>query len=104
MFSHYWDEESEALIKNPFIDKLVNERKIKLRYGIDKNGKPKWYDLIVKNISQNSENKTYTYTAKSLFVNELSKSGFNLEFDSELENNMGNIEYLAEKILDGSDW
>lgn len=104
MFSHYWDEESESLVKNPFVDKLVNERKIKLRYGVDKNGKPKWYDLIIKNISQNSENKTYTYTAKSLFVNELSKSGFNLEFGSELENNMGNIEYLAEKVLDGSDW
>jgi hypothetical protein len=50
MFSHYWDEESEALIKNPFIDKLVNERKIKLRYGTEKDGKPKWYDLIIKNI------------------------------------------------------
>ena len=104
MFSHYWDEESETLVKNPFIDKLVNERKIKLRYGIEKNGKPKWYDLVIKNIQQNSETKVYTYTAKSLFVNELSKSGFNLEFDAELENNMGNIEYLAEQILDGSDW
>jgi hypothetical protein len=27
-----------------------------------------------------------------------------LEFDQELENNMGNIETLAERILDESDW
>jgi hypothetical protein len=34
----------------------------------------------------------------------LSKTGFELEFDNELENNMGSVEYLAEKILEGSDW
>jgi len=34
----------------------------------------------------------------------LSKSGFELILDAELENNMGNITTLAETILDGSDW
>jgi hypothetical protein len=38
-----------------------------------------------------------------LFVNELSKSGFNLEFNAELENNTGNVEKLASYILDESD-
>ena len=37
-------------------------------------------------------------------MNELSKSGFNLEFDQKLENNMGNIETLAERVLEESDW
>jgi hypothetical protein len=39
-----------------------------------------------------------------LFINELSKSGFNLELNAELENNMGNINTLAEVILEESDW
>lgn len=104
MYSHYYDTEADAYFENPFIGLLINERKIKLRYGAPGHKDTKWYDLIIKNIQENSESKTYTYTAKDLFVNELSKSGFNLVFDNQLENNMGNIETLAERILDESDW
>ena len=104
MYSHYYDTEADEYFENPFIKLLINERKIKLRYGALGQKDTKWYDLIIKNIQENSESKTYTYTAKDLFVNELSKSGFNLVFDSQLENNMGNIETLAERILDESDW
>lgn len=104
MFSHYLDEDSGELYENPFIKLLVNERKIKLRYGaLDAKG-TKWYDLVIKNVQENSDTKTYTYTAKDLFVNELSKSGFNLVLDAELENNMGTIQELAEVVLDESDW
>lgn len=104
MYSHYYDTTQEESYQNPFIGLLVNERKIKLRYGPLGAPDTKWYDLIIKNIQENSESKTYSYTAKDLFANELSKSGFNLEFDQELENNMGNIDTLAERVLDGSDW
>ena len=102
VYSKYWDEDAEEFFDNPFLKLLVNERKIKLRYGPI--GDCKWYDLIIKNVQENSETKTFTYTAKDQFVNELSKSGFELVLDAELENNMGNIEYLAEKVLEGSDW
>jgi hypothetical protein len=34
----------------------------------------------------------------------LSKTGFDLEFAPELENNMGTVVQLGEKILEGSDW
>ena len=104
MYSHYYDLDSDELYINPYINLLINERKIKVRYGALGHKDTKWYDLIIKNIQENSETKTYNYTAKSQFVNELSKSGFNLEFNQELENNMGNIETLAERVLDGSDW
>ena len=104
MYSHYYDTEEEEYFLNPFINLLVNERKIKLRYGALGAEDTKWYDLVIKNIQENSETKIYSYTAKDLFVNELSKSGFDLEFHQDLENNMGNIEYLAEEILDESDW
>ena len=98
LYSHYYNEDTESLESNPFIKLLVNERKVKLNYD------SKWYDFVIKKIEENSEEKTYTYTAKDLFINELSKSGFDLEFDTELENNMGTIEELAEKILAESDW
>ena len=104
MYSHYYDIHTEQYCQNPFLSYLVNERKIKVRYGALGAEDTKWYDLVIKNIQENSENKTFTYTAKDQFVNELSKSGFNLQFDQELENNMGNIETLAEKILEESDW
>lgn len=104
MYSHYYDEEADDFFVNPFIGLLVNERKIKLRYGELGAEDTKWYDLVIKNVQENSETKTFTYTAKDLFINELSKSGFNLELNAELENNMGNINTLAEVILEGSDW
>ena len=104
MYSHYYDEEADDFFVNPFIGLLVNERKIKLRYGELGAEDTKWYDLVIKNVQENSETKTFTYTAKDLFINELSKSGFNLELNAELENNMGNINTLAKVILEGSDW
>ena len=104
LYSKYWDEEAEEFYDNPFLKLLVNERKIKLRYGAIGMTDCKWYDLIIKNVQENSESKIFNYTAKDQFVNELSKSGFDLVLDAELENNMGNITTLAETILDGSDW
>lgn len=102
MYSSYWDDDAEDFRDNPFIDFLVNERKIKLR--VDEEADVKWYDFIIKNIEQDSESKVFTYTAIDIFINELSKSGFNLEFDSELGNNMGTITDLGKKVLDESDW
>ncbi len=98
MYSKFYDEDIDSFLDNPFTKLMVNERKVKLKY------KGEWYDFIIKSIQESSDNKTYTYTAKSLFINELSKTGYNLVFDTELENNLGTIDYLADQILDGSDW
>lgn len=98
IYYKYYDEELGELVDNPFAKLLVNERKIKLKYD------NKWYDFIIKNIQENSENKTFTYTAKDLFINELSKNGFNLQLDTELENNQGTIIELAEYTLGETDW
>ena len=104
MFYKYYDMESEQLLDNPFIKLMVNERKIKLRHGELGANDCKWYDFVVKNIQENSENKTFNYTAKDLFINELSKSGFDIELDAKLENNQGTIWQLGETVLEGSDW
>jgi hypothetical protein len=81
----YYDEINDTYFENPFVPYLVNERKIKLKYY--KKGQLKWLDFLIKNIEESSENYQINYTATDLFLNELSKSGFNLVFDSELENN-----------------
>jgi hypothetical protein len=104
MYSKYYDEKTEEFYDNPFLKLLVNERKVKLRYGALGSADCKWYDFVIKDVKENSENKTFSYTCKDLFINELSKSGFNIQLDPELENNMGNITTLAEVILDESDW
>ena len=104
MYSKYYDEEAEEFYDNPFLKLLVNERKVKLRYGAPGSKDCKWYDFIIKDVKENSETKTFSYTCKDLFINELSKSGFNIQLDPKLENNMGNITTLAEYILDESDW
>ena len=98
IYSRYYDEEQDCFFSNPYIGLLTNERKVKLKY------KDKWHDLIIKNVQENSETKVYSYTAKDIFVNELSKSGFSLEFNSELENNIGNLHTLANRVMDGTDW
>ena len=72
LYNHIFDEETGEYRNNPFIKLLSNERKIKLRYD-ENNVQDPWYDLIIKDIQESSDNKTYTYTAVSLPVNELSK-------------------------------
>ena len=84
--------------QNPFLGLLVNERKVKCKW------KNKWYDFVIKNCREDSNGKSITYTCTDLFINELSKNGFSITLDAELENNMGTVTELASTILDGTDW
>ena len=83
---------------NPFLSLLVNERKVKVLW------KEKWYDFIIKQCAEDSASKKITYTCKDLYVNELSKNGYDLEFDSELNNNYGTAQELVEATLKGTEW
>lgn len=98
MFYVYRDEQTGEKRQNPFLSLLVNERKVKVLW------KSKWYDLVIKNIQEDSSGKSIVYTCKDLFVNELSKNGFNLEFANELENNQGTVIELGARVLEGTDW
>lgn len=84
--------------KNPFLNLLVNERKVKVFW------KDEWYDFVIKNCQEDSSGKSITYTCSDVFINELSKNGFNIVLDDELENNCGTVTELAQTILDGTDW
>lgn len=105
IYYRYWDEEDEEFKINPFTNLLVNERKVKLylpdNKDDDNNG---WYDFVIKQVQENSENYIFTYSCKDLFVNELGKTGYEVELATELENNMGTIKELASSILEGTDW
>lgn len=93
IYAKYYDNKTGKLIDNPYLPLLINERKVKLKY------KDKWYDFIIKNISEMTENYKITYQAESLIKNELSKVGFNITYNTELENNTGNIFELAERAI-----
>lgn len=98
MYYTYIDTQTGEKVENSWIPLLANERRIKL------NWKNKWYDFVIKNRVEDSSGKSVTFTCEDLFVNELSKTGFNLEFDTELENNQGTVFELAETTLADTDW
>lgn len=103
--------------RNPFINLIPVESKIKLRDGdpvlnqlgvilTEENytGKTKWYDFIIKNISENKEENVFSYEAVSSPLNELNKNGYHLEFDNELFNNQGTVTEIGEKIVKDTEW
>ena len=85
-------------IINPFAALLTNERKVKLHYN------NQWYEFIVKDHTESSDEYTWTYTCTDAFVLELSKNGYNITFDSELNNNQGTARDLTKKVLENTDW
>lgn len=97
IYYKYLDDDGEYK-ENPFTNLLVNERVIKLKYN------QKWYSFVIKNITKDNKTYTYTYLCNDLYVNELSKIGYNIEFNTELRNNQGTIGYLTKEILKESDW
>ena len=98
MYSPIIDTYTGEKIDNPYIGSLQSESKIKLKY----NGE--WFDFILKEITENSEQHKYSYSCIGLAQNELSKTGYNLNFDIELENNIDTIEQLANKVLENTNW
>ena len=64
----------------------------------------RWRDFVIKTIDKDSNTHIANIIAKEIFVNELGKNGWSVTLNTELENNYGTVEQLAEKVLDGSDW
>ena len=99
LYDNYYDRDTGNYCSNPYIPYLKNESKIKLFYDNS------WYDFFITNIQESflTDHKI-TYTAKDAFVLELSKIGFNKTFNTDLNNNIGNIDELSETLLDGTQW
>lgn len=100
MPSKFFDNEKGEYVHNEFCDYLFNERKVKLKY----NGE--WYEFYVKNITENKQHKSimYQYTCEDAFIDELSRNGYGITFDTELYNNVEELGTFTEIILDDSIW
>lgn len=96
LFKKY--KEKGQLIDNMFLPYLHNESLIKVKW------RKKWYNLVIKQIQENSEKKTITYTCNGQAVVELSKIGYSKVFSPELFNNIGTIKELTEKAIEGTGW
>ena len=68
MYKQYIDTKTGKKVTNPFVENLVSETKVKLNY------ENKWYDFIIKNVSENSSTHLCTYTLEDALVKELSKN------------------------------
>lgn len=98
MYKKYIDTETGEETKNPFIDFLVSERKVKLYY------ENRWYDFVIKNISETSTDYLYNFDLEDALVQELSKNGFGVTLDAQLNNNMGTANELISYVLKDTDW
>ena len=94
----YFDYQTQVIVENPFASYLINERKIKLKFGED------WYDFIIKECTESSEDYEWSYTAEDAFVLELSKNGYNIELSQDLKNNQGSAVELALRTLEDTNW
>lgn len=98
MYYSYIDTRTGERITNPYIQYLINERKIKVKW------KDKWYDLIIKQIKEDQVQHLFSYTCEDVYITELSRTGFDLTFATELENNIGTAQELVEKVIENTDW
>lgn len=70
----------------------------------------RWYEFIVTERKQKRSKKKlmYSYTCDSLFMSELSRTGYELEFVPDTDimsaSGMGTAHDLAKRIVDGTDW
>lgn len=111
----YFDRREGKNKLNPLPDWIWNRSKIKLKYGTKKvsdwdTGEgseevPCWYTFIVNNRAERRDGKKiiYDFTCEDMFINELSKTGYNLRFDEE-HDGIGTIDELAPLILASTEW
>ena len=98
IYYRFKDEITGENIINPFLPYIINERKVKVFW------KNVWYDFVIKKIEEDSQKKYIICTCEDSFITELSKNGYELEFNSKLQNNSGTAAELATKVLEGSGW
>ena len=96
----FFDSELGDFVLNEFNDYVVNENKVKLFY------KDQWFELYVKNVKETKHYKSYmkSYTCTDAFIDELSRNGYGITFDTELYNNVEEIGIFSDEILEDSQW
>ena len=98
MYKKYIDPLTGQKVSNPFFDFLTAESKIKLYY------EDKWYDFIIKNVTETLDANLIQYVLEDALVQELAKNGFGVTLDEMLINNTGDVQALATTVLEETDW
>jgi hypothetical protein len=72
LYKKYIDNITGQETENVFAKFLINERKVKLKYGtyVDEWGRVRdcWYDFIIKDVDQTSSNYLYSYQLEDALV------------------------------------
>lgn len=95
---------------NPFGGESVYDTETKCTKYTGKWEQGRWYDLIVNSHREKRSKKQlfYSFTCNSLFMDELSRNGYSLQFvpntDVMQSNGMGTAHDLAERVVEGTDW
>ena len=96
----YFDSLQGEYVRNEFIDAISAETKLKLYY------KKKWYEFFVKKIDEKKEFRSFikTFTCTDAFIDELSRNGYGITYDTDLYNNVEEIGDFSEDTLEDSIW
>lgn len=96
----YFDSLKGDFVRNEFIDVLSPESKIKLHY------KDRWYEFFIKKTDEKKVYKSYmkTFTCTDAFIDELSRNGYGITFDTELNNNVEELGVFTKEVLEDSLW
>lgn len=96
----YFDPVKGDYVHNELIDVLYTESKVKLFY------KNRWYEFFVKKTDEKKMFKSYmvSFTCNDAFIDELSRNGYGITFDTDLYNNVKEIGDFSEETLEDSIW
>lgn len=96
----YFDSLKGEFVRNEFADLVAPETKLKLFY------KDRWFEFFVKKVDDKKQFKSYmkSFTCTDAFIDELSRNGYGISYDTELNNNVEEIGIFTEETLEDSIW
>lgn len=96
----YFDSLKGDFVRNEFADLVAPETKLKLFY------KDRWFEFFVKKVDDKKQFKSYmkSFTCTDAFIDELSRNGYGITYDTELNNNVEEIGIFTEETLEDSIW
>ena len=100
LLDRYFDSLKGEFVRNEFADLVAPETKLKLFY------KDRWFEFFVKKVDDKKQFKSYvkSFTCTDAFIDELSRNGYGITYDTELNNNVEEIGTFTEETLEDSIW
>ena len=100
MPSKFFNPKTQKFEKNEFVDYLFDEALVKLKF------KGRYFEFNVKQITEEKNYKSiiYNYECNDSFIDELSRTGYEIIFDEELYNNVDEITYSVRSVIKYLPW